>query len=187
MVEFFMALNTNIGSWIRNLERRDMMLLASMAGKIFGFAGTYARQKQASLAPIQTGWKRWVEMHSNKDIMTPRIGWTSNLQISGSIETNTVEKAVFWNIGPHGYKGSKEAQQQIFELGPPIICLQDVRIPKRRKNSVKRELQRIFPHCWIYITTAQSQRTNNKDRPYVFSVLTVLHLAFLPKFTQVRR
>jgi len=81
-----------------------MMLLASMAQKIFGFAGTYARQKQASLASIQTGWKRWVEMHSNKDIMTPRIGWISNLQISGSIETNTVENAASWNIGPHGYK-----------------------------------------------------------------------------------
>jgi len=36
--------------------------------------------------------------------MTPRIGWISNLQISGSIETNTAEKAVSWNIGPHGYK-----------------------------------------------------------------------------------
>jgi len=95
MVEFFMVLNTNIGAWIRNLERRDMMLLASMAENIFGFAGTYARQKQASLAPIQTGWKRWVEMHSDidtNDTMTTRTRWTLNLQISGSIDTNTVEK-----------------------------------------------------------------------------------------------
>jgi len=51
-VEFFMTLNTNVGSWIWNLERRDMMLLGSMAGKIFGFAETYAQQKQASLTPI---------------------------------------------------------------------------------------------------------------------------------------
>jgi len=55
MFQFFLALNTNIGSWIQNLERRDMMLLGSMAENIFGFAGTYARQKQASLAPILTG------------------------------------------------------------------------------------------------------------------------------------
>jgi len=27
MVEFFLALNANVGSWIHNLERRDMMLL----------------------------------------------------------------------------------------------------------------------------------------------------------------
>ena len=30
MVEFFLALNTNVGSWIHNLERRDMMLLGSL-------------------------------------------------------------------------------------------------------------------------------------------------------------
>ena len=31
MVKFFLALNTNIGSWMQNLERRDMMVLGSMA------------------------------------------------------------------------------------------------------------------------------------------------------------
>jgi len=45
MVKFFLALNTNVGSWIQNLESRDIMLLGSMAENIFGFAGTYARQK----------------------------------------------------------------------------------------------------------------------------------------------
>jgi len=75
---------------------------------------------------------------------------------------------------------------QIFEQGPPSICLQDVRIPKRGKRNVKRELQRIFPHYWICIITAQSPRTNSKDWPYVFLVLTALHSAFLPKVTQVQ-
>jgi len=42
IVEFIMALKKDIGSWIRNLERRDMMLLASMAENLFGFAGTHA-------------------------------------------------------------------------------------------------------------------------------------------------
>ena len=70
MVEFFLALNTNVGSWIQNLERRDMMLLGSMAENTFGFAGTYARQKQASLAPILTVWKRWVELPSTIDTKT---------------------------------------------------------------------------------------------------------------------
>jgi len=93
---------------------------------------------------------------------------------------------VSWNVGPHRYKGSKEKVHKTFERGPPIICLQDVRIPKRRKNSVKRELQRIFPHYWIYITTAQSPRKDSRDWPYVFSVLTALHSADLPKVTQVR-
>jgi len=90
-----------------------------MVENIFGFAGTYARQKQASLGPIQTGWKRWVEMQQKKDNMIPRIGWMSNLLISGSIETNKVEKAVSWTVGPYGYEGIKEVVHQIFEQGPP--------------------------------------------------------------------
>ena len=89
-------------------------------------------------------------------------------------------------MGPYGYKGSKEEVHKIFEQGRLIIYLQDVRIPKRRKNSVKRELQRVFPHYWIYITTAQSSRKDCRDRPYVYSVLTALHSAFFPKVTQMR-
>jgi len=185
MVEFFLALNTNIGSWIQNLERRDLMLLGSLAENIFGFTGTYALKKQASLAPILTGWKRWVEFNSTIDDKMPRTGWILKLRMSGSISTNKVEKAVSWNVGPHRYKGSKEEVHKIFEQGPPIICLQDVRIPKRRKNSFKRELQRI-PHYWIHITTAQSPRKECRDRPYVFSGLTALHSAFFPKVTQIR-
>jgi len=135
MVEFFLALNTNIGSWIQNLERRDMMLLKSLAENIFGFTGKYARKKYASLAPIFTGWKRWVEFNSTIDNKMPRTGWILNLRMSGSISTNKVEKAVSWNVRPHGYKGSKEEVHKTFEQGPPIICLQDVRIPKSRKIS----------------------------------------------------
>ena len=126
-----------------------------------------------------------MEMHLNKDTngtMTRRTGWTPNLQISGSIDTNTVAEAVPWN-SRHGYKGSKEAVHQFFEQGPPIVCLQDVRIPKLERQHVKRELRCIFPHYCIYITTAQSPRTNNRDRPHVFSVLTALNSAFLPKVT----
>ena len=181
MVKCFLALNANIGSWIQNLERRDLMLLGSLAGNIFGFTGAYAQKKQASLAPILTEWKRWVELNTMIDDKMPRTGWILNLRMSGPILTNKVEKAISWNVGPHGYKGSKEEMQKIFEQGPPIICLQDVRIQKRRKNSVKRELQRMFPHYWIYITTAQSPRKDCRDRPYEFSVLTALHSAFFHK------
>jgi len=89
-------------------------------------------------------------------------------------------------VGPYGYKGSKEEVHKIFEQGRLIIYLQDVRIPKRRKNSVKRELQRMFPHYLIYIIIAQSLRKDCRDCPYVFSVLTALHSAFFPKVTQIR-
>jgi len=85
MVELFPALNTNVGSWIHNLERRDMMLLGSLTEKIFGFAGTYARKQQASLAPILTGWKRWTEFNFTSTEKTPQDGWLTNFRIAGSI------------------------------------------------------------------------------------------------------
>jgi len=74
MVEFFLALNTNVGSWIHNLERRDMMLLGSLTENIFGFTGSYARKQQASLAPILTGWKRWTEFNNTSTEKTPKDG-----------------------------------------------------------------------------------------------------------------
>jgi len=100
-----------------------MMLLGSLAENTFGFAGAYARKKQASLAQILTGCKRWLEFNTMTDDKIPRTGWILNLRMSGSISTNKVEKAVSWNVGTHGYKGSKEEVHKIFEQGPPIICL----------------------------------------------------------------
>jgi len=64
MVEFFLALNANVGSWIHNLERRDMMLLGSLTENIFGFTGTRQKKQQASLTPILVGWKRWMEFNT---------------------------------------------------------------------------------------------------------------------------
>jgi hypothetical protein len=74
------------------------------------------------------------------DDKRPRTGWLVNLRMSGSISTNKVEKAVSWNVAPHGYKSSKKEIHNIFQQLPRIICLQDVRIPKRKENSLKREL-----------------------------------------------
>jgi len=91
-----------------------------------------------------------------------------------------MERGTSWVIG------SKKEIHQLFEQEPPVICLQDVRIPRRRKIYSKKELQRVFPHYWIYITTAQSPKKDCWDRPYVFSVLTALHSAFFPKVTQLR-
>jgi len=49
-----------------------------------------------------------VEFNSTIDDKMPRTGWILNFRMSGSISTNKVEKVVSWNVGPHGYKGSKE-------------------------------------------------------------------------------
>ena len=83
--------------------------------------------------PRSTGWKRWIEFNAMSNDKIPRNVWFVILRISGSISTNKVEKAVSWNVGAYEYKGSKKEIHKIFEQGPPIICLQDVRIPKRKK------------------------------------------------------
>jgi len=80
-----------------------MMLLESLTENIFGFAGTYARKQQASLAPILSGWKRWMEFNTTSTEKRLQDGWLMNLRKAGSISTNTVKKAVSWNVGPHGY------------------------------------------------------------------------------------
>ena len=59
------------------------MLLGSLAENIFGFTGVYARKKQASLAPILTGWKRWMEFNSMSDDKMPKTGWFLNLRNIG--------------------------------------------------------------------------------------------------------
>ena len=112
------------------------MLLGALAENIFGFSGTYARKKKASLDPILTGRKRWMEFNTTSDDQMPRTGWLLNLRTSGSISMNNEEKAVSWNVGPHGFKGSKEEIHKIFGQGPPVICLQDVRIPKRTQKKI---------------------------------------------------
>jgi len=119
MAEFFLALNTNIGSWTQNLERRDMMLLGSLAEIIFGFTGAYARKKQASLAPILTGWKCWMEFNTISDDKMPRTGWLLNLRISGSISTNKVEKAVYGMWDLMGTKAARRKYTKYLKKDPP--------------------------------------------------------------------
>ena len=99
-----------------------------------------------ALVPILTGWKSWMEFNTTSTEKLPQDGWLMNLRIAGSISTNTVEKAVSWNVGPHGYQKGKKEIHKTFEQGPPIICLQDVRILERRKNYVKRELHPYEDH-----------------------------------------
>ena len=69
------------------------MLLGSLTENIFGFAGSYARKQQDRLAPILTGWKRWLEFNAtNTDKRLP-TKWLMNLGRTGSVSTNTVERA----------------------------------------------------------------------------------------------
>ena len=79
----------------------------------------FLRKQQAHLAPILTGWKRWMEFNTTRTDKRLPASWLMNLRRAGSISTNTVEKAVTWNVGPHRYPKGKKEINQIFEQGPP--------------------------------------------------------------------
>jgi len=79
--------------------------------------------------------------------------------------------------GPHGFGGGRDEIFALFEKGDPIICLQDLRIPKNKVDAVKSELHALFPHCWIYISTATINGAGSQDergRHYNFTTLTAL-------------
>jgi len=89
------------------------------------------------------GWKRWMEFNTTSIEKIPQHGWLTNLRIAGSISTNTVEKAVSWNVGPHEYQRGKREIHKILEQGPPIICLQDPQ--KNQKFCQKRTPTGVSP------------------------------------------
>jgi len=102
-----------------------------------------------------------MKFNTMSDDKMPRTGWLLNLRISGSISMNKKEKAVSWNVGPHGYKGSKEEIHKIFEQGPsgPIICLQEVRIPKRSKKICqKRTLTGVSPLLDLHNNSSEPKK-----------------------------
>ena len=69
------------------------------------------------LAPILTGWKRWVEFNTMIDDKMPRTGWILNLRMSGLISTNKVEKAVSCN--PTGTKAARRRYTRYLNKDPP--------------------------------------------------------------------
>jgi len=118
MVEFFLALNTNIGSWIQNMER----LLGSMADRMFGFTGSYARQKQASLAPILTGWKRWVEFYSTIDNKMPRTDLILNLGFRAPYQLTKWRKQCRGTWDPTDTRGVRMKYTKYLNKDPSLFA-----------------------------------------------------------------
>jgi len=55
IVEFFLALKTNIGSWIQNLERRDMMLLRSTGREHIRILRDICQKEKSQIRPFPYG------------------------------------------------------------------------------------------------------------------------------------
>ena len=76
----------------------------------------------------------------------------------------------------------------LFTQGDPIICLQDLRIPKKKFAEVKREIQTLFPQYRVFIATAHTNGRRSQDaegRHYNFTTLTALDSHFFPSATHL--
>ena len=73
--------------------------------------------------------------------------WHIHLSTVGHLTRTIVDPRISSsNVGPHGFRGGREEIFALFEKGDPIICLQDLKIPNRKVEAVKSELQAPFPH-----------------------------------------
>ena len=132
------------------MECNGMHVLAAHGEDILGADGA----KATSRAELQLGLKL------NKDAwralsVAEQEDWNIHLTANGSQQRRLANpRLVSWNAGPHGYRNSRDEIWSIFAQGNPLICLQDLRIPQKMIHAIKDELQALFLHCWIFISTA---------------------------------
>jgi len=86
-----------------------------------------------------------MEFNNTSAEKIPKDCWLVNLRVAGSISTNTVEKAVSWNVGPHGYQRGKKEIHKIFEQGPPYSAFRMYGSPKEGKILLKENSNGCLP------------------------------------------
>jgi len=115
--------------------------------------------------------------------------WYVHLSTVGRLtQTISDPRISSWNVGPHGFRGGREEIFALFEKGHPIICLQDLRIPDDKVEAVKSKLHALFPHYWIYISTAMINGAGSQDERgshYKFTTLTALDSHYFPSATHL--
>jgi len=173
LFDFFHALQGNVTNWIRKMERNGMTTLAAHGEDLFGSEG--------AKATIRAEFR--LDLKLNKDACKALSGqerddWVSHLVINGSQQRRLSNpRIVSWNVGPHGYRNSRDEIWSLFAQGQPLICLQDLRIPPELIPSIKDELHAQFPHHRIFISTVNKQGVtcDSSDEHYNFTTLTALY------------
>ena len=85
------------------------------------------------------------------------------------------QSILLWNLGPHGFDKSGLHIDHILAEKRTVICLQDLRIPLRRKEEIRCDLERRSPYK-VFICALQHRKTSrHPNSGYVFSTLTALH------------
>jgi len=136
-----------------------------------GCDGTNAKLRQVRNEKLLLNREAW-----NAVERADKSEWYTHLSTVGHLTQIISDPRISsWNVGPHGFRGGREDIFALFEKGDPIICLQDLRIPENKVNAAKSELHALFPHYWIYISTATINGAGSQDergRHYTFTTLT---------------
>jgi len=153
--------------------------LAAHGSALMGCDGTAANLRQVRNETLLLNNEAWRALDPQD-----RSEWYMHLSAVGHQIRNLADPRISsWNVGPHGFRGGREEIFALFEQGDPIICLQDLQIPKRKVQATKNELHALFPHYWIFISTAIRNGAGSQDhkgKHYNFTTLTAIDSHYFP-------
>jgi len=183
LMDFFQALQGNVTNWIRKMELNSMYTLAAHGEDLFGPDGAHAKSRE----------ERRLDLKLNKDAWKLLSGreqedWITHLITNGAQQIRRLNPCIIsWNAGPHGYRTSRDEIWSLFAKGQPIICLQDLRIPRKMIPAIKDELHVQFPNYWIFMSTVSEQDSlyNSTGGQYHFTTLTALDSYNFPSASSV--
>jgi len=112
------------------------------------------------------------------------LGNTSYDQWLTATQTSN-PRIIAWNAGPHCYRNSRDKIWSLFAQGQTLICLQDLRIPRKLILTIKDKLHAKFQHYWIIISTVNKQGVScdSSGEHYNFTTLTALESHHFPSAT----
>ena len=125
--DFFTALSNNVPIWINKIRHRGLNMLAAHGDALMGAEGKNMK------ARLERGEKMLTNREAWNDLDTPaKLKWLRHLNVTGSQAQKLSEpKITSWNAGPHGFENSRDEIFNLFAQSDPVICLQDLRIPKK--------------------------------------------------------
>ena len=193
MADFFKALKHGFQDWLGRQRRTGRSLAAWAAEEAFGPLGEQAQDWVDKGLVVRSPWDRWRTVNSCKGgscassrdgspcvcLDAPRFFWRILLPVVGrTFQRRHQELILSWNVGPHGYDNSIQEIDQILSEGRAIVCLQDLRIPPKRVEAIKKDIESRFNYQ-CFVTTTRSDNTDTTGRGYLFTTLTAFHKSIL--------
>ena len=189
LYEFFDAVaNNTVMSWMQQLRVRKRWVLAHLCDQLIGESNPKWQRAASIGASLPTAKVLWSEIsipleESPADFHDchTAIHWLLLLHLEGRLQSQkTASGLLSWNIGPHGYFNSVPHIESLMRESRDMICLQDLRVPRRLVPEIKNYLESTFPYK-IFISTTRGHHTtspkNGSRTGYLFSTMTALHTA----------